>query len=451
MTRLIVFLASLFGIASSFSVVDNAPNGFTVAIGRTVLLKHTKDSPIFYIGKGDLEITENSGNFAFDDKIYARIPLSGYKLSRFGTTWTVVLTEGNATATLQLSATGDKDLEVSVSSVSAGYTHHWFRVVAEIDEEIYGAGEQFSFLNLRERREYVKNVFPIWINEQGVGRNKRTLTTFMADGQENAGGDYYTTYYAQPTFLSNRNYFCHHEGTNYAVLDFSDDNFHEVFIYKQPGKFTFQVADNLTSTVQAVSNFLGHMPELPDWIQEGVIVAVQGGTNRMKEKYEIGKKFQVPISGVWIQDWSGQKHTPFGNRVFWNWEWNKDHYPGLNQTIKDWAKEGVRILGYINPNLDSTGDLFKEAASKGFLVKNRTGGVYLRRSLSLIFGQVDMTNPAAYGWYKDVIKNNMIDLGLGGWMADFGEYLAVDAVLHDGRTGLEAHNEWPVLWAKMNR
>ncbi|KAK3780725.1 hypothetical protein RRG08_050690 [Elysia crispata] len=277
------------------------------------------------------------------------------------------------------------------------------------------------------------------------------MTTFVADSQENAGGDYYTTYYAQPTFVSSRNYFCHHEGTNYAVLDFSDDNFHEFFVYKRPGKFTFRVADSLPSTVQSVSRFLGNMPELPDWIQEKAIVAVQGGTDRMKQKCEIGKKFGVPFSGVWIQDWSGQKHTPFGDRVFWNWKWDKNHYPELDQIIKDWAKDGIRLLGYINPNLDSSGDLFKEAASKGYLVKNSTGGVYLRRSITLIFGQVDLTNPDAYNWYKNVIKTNMIDLGLGGWMADFGEYLAVDAVLADGRTGMEAHNEWPVLWAKLNR
>lgn len=35
-------------------------------------------------------------------------------------------------------------------------------------------------------------------------------------------------------------------------------------------------------------------------------------------------------------------------------------------------------------------------------------------------------------------------------MADFGEYLPVDCVLHDGDPAL-LHNRWPVLWAKLNR
>lgn len=36
-------------------------------------------------------------------------------------------------------------------------------------------------------------------------------------------------------------------------------------------------------------------------------------------------------------------------------------------------------------------------------------------------------------------------------MADFSEYIPVDAVFHNGRTGQEMHNLFPVLWARTNR
>ena len=58
--------------------------------------------------------------------------------------------------------------------------------------------------------------------------------------------------------------------------------------------------------------------------------------------------------------------------------------------------------------------------------------------------------PEAFGWYKDVIKKNLIGLGLRGWMADFGEYLPADAVCCGG-SGREMHNLWPLLWARCNR
>ena len=64
---------------------------------------------------------------------------------------------------------------------------------------------------------------------------------------------------------------------------------------------------------------------------------------------------------------------------------------------------------------------------------------------------LDLTNPDAVKFIKEtLIGKNMLDLGVSGWMADFGEYLPVDCVLHDGDPA-ELHNAWPVLWAKVNR
>ena len=46
----------------------------------------------------------------------------------------------------------------------------------------------------------------------------------------------------------------------------------------------------------------------------------------------------------------------------------------------------------------------------------------------------------------------MIDLGISGWMADFGEYLPADgAFFNNNQSGRVLHNQWPVLWAKLNR
>lgn len=45
----------------------------------------------------------------------------------------------------------------------------------------------------------------------------------------------------------------------------------------------------------------------------------------------------------------------------------------------------------------------------------------------------------------------MIDFGLDGWMADFGEYLLTDCVLFSGEDAEKVHNSWPARWAKVNR
>ncbi|MEF3950739.1 TIM-barrel domain-containing protein, partial [Escherichia coli] len=108
------------------------------------------------------------------------------------------------------------------------------------------------------------------------------------------------------------------------------------------------------------------------------------------------------------------------------------------------------LLAYINPYVASDKDLCEEAAQHGYLAKDASGGDYLVEFGEFYGGVVDLTNPEAYAWFKEVIKKNMIELGCGGWMADFGEYLPTDTYLHNGVSAEIMHNAWPALWAKCN-
>ena len=47
-----------------------------------------------------------------------------------------------------------------------GYNRMWAGLVAVEGERVWGAGEQYTYLNLRGRN------YPVWVREQGVGRNK---------------------------------------------------------------------------------------------------------------------------------------------------------------------------------------------------------------------------------------------------------------------------------------
>lgn len=164
------------------------------------------------------------------------------------------------------------------------------------------------------------------------------------------------------------------------------------------------------------------------------------------------KDNNIKVSAVWIQDWSGRIRTSFGRRIFWNWQWDPNHYPGLDKVIADLKTKGIQVLVYTNLNLNIEGNLFKEAEQLGYLILNKDGNSYRLDYGEFICGIVDITNPKAAQWYKDrIIKKNMIELGISGWMADFGEYLPTDAYFSNGKSGMDLHNEWPTLWAQINR
>lgn len=46
-------------------------------------------------------------------------------------------------------------------------------------------------------------------------------------------------------------------------------------------------------------------------------------------------------------------------------------------------------------------------------------------------GMLDLTHPVATTWFKQILQE-MVDDGVRGWMADFGESLPVDATLYSG-------------------
>ena len=119
--------------------------------------------------------------------------------------------------------------------------------------------------------------------------------------------------------------------------------------------------------------------------------------------------------------------------------------------MKEWKEKGVRFLGYINPFMAIEKELYAYASKQGYCVKDREGKDYLVTITTFPAAMIDFTNPAAYEWYKNLIKENMIGIGMGGWMADFGEYLPVDAVLYSGEDPQLIHNRWPAIWAKLNR
>lgn len=236
----------------------------------------------------------------------------------------------------------------------------------------------------------------------------------------------------------------------YSEFDFTDAG--KITLYfQEPPVIITDSGQDFAEVSRKLTGLLGRQKALPDWLYDGVILGIQEGTDVVDAKIKKAKEAGVPVVGVWCQDWSGCRRTGFGYQVMWNWEWDQELYPGLDKKIAEWKEEGVRFLGYINPFIAIEKDLYAYASEHGYCVQDREGKDYLVTITTFPAAMVDFTNPEAYEWYKGLIKENMIGLGMGGWMADFGEYLPIDAVLYSGEDPAIIHNQWPAIWAKMNQ
>ncbi|XP_070561505.1 sulfoquinovosidase-like [Ptychodera flava] len=435
-------------VNSAFNVVFDETT-LTVSIGSTVMIEHSIDSPFLFAGVGVADIEEYLGNFVISEYLEERVALHNFTVSGSSPDYSVTFSRnGEYSTTVQLGSDGDHDNVIEFTDIAEDANRYWIRLFAEPDEHVYGGGEQFSYFDLRGHD------FPLWTREQGVGRNKSTIVTFYADQNDGGGGDYHTTYFPEPTFVSSRKFYCHFDTSVYSVLDFRNENFHEVEVWtNDPGKMYLDTAPTMLELVQKLGGFLGTMPAMPEWLYKGAVLGIQGGTDAMLGYIEQADEYGIEVSAVWIQDWVGRITTSFGRRLFWNWKWNEEQYPNLDKELEKLKERGIGVLTYINPYLNREGDLFKIADENGYFVKTPEGDSYVADFGEFFCGTIDFTNPAAYDWYKnEIIKKNMIDLGFSGWMADFGEYLPTkNVVFHSGEAPEVLHNQWPAIWARMNR
>ena len=430
--------------------IERHADGFDLTIAGKLILRHRKDSPCVFVGRGTERMEMFRGNFDIEDYVEARIPLRHATVSADGDRWTIAMAPAPDTpALLTLSVSGaecihDEKGAIAFTAQDETFNRFWLRLHAEPAEHLYGGGEQMSYLDLAGRR------FPLWTSEPGVGRDKSSPITFEADRTGRAGGDYHNTNYPQPTYLSSRRYGLHVETTAYCVFDFRHAGLHEIEVWAVPSRIELFAATSMAGLVTALSTRFGRQPPLPDWALDGAIIGLKDGT-RSFDRLETFIEAGAEVSALWCEDWVGLRETSFGKRLFWDWQASEARYPQLRERIAELGARGIRFLGYVNPYLCTDGPLFAEAEAAGFFATDDVGATYLVDFGEFDCGVVDFTDPAACDWFASrIIGENMIDAGLSGWMADFGEYLPIDLNLKDGSDPKLMHNAWPVRWGEVN-
>ncbi len=414
--------------------------GFELVVADQVVLRHAPDCPAVATARGCPDIDMVRGNFRIEDAPFDRVVADGW---RHGGAGAELLEQGRPVALLEWD-----ERSLRVRALTAGHDRLWVRFHAEPGEAVWGGGEQMSYLALNGRR------FPMWTSEPGVGRDKSTDLTRAMDEAGMAGGDYWTSNYPQPTFVTSRWLAVHLDASCYSALDFTDPTRHEVEVWTGDARFEFFAADGPQPLVSQMADRFGRQAALPDWAITGAIIGLKSGASsfdRLERFIEAG----AAVSGLWCEDWAGIRETSFGRRLFWDWHIGKRseaRFPDLRRRLAKLDERGIRFLGYSNPYLANDGELFVEAREGGHLCLQRgSGKVYLVDFGEFDCGVVDFTRDETREWFAErVLGRELLDAGMAGWMADFGEYLPVDLALADGSDPMVMHNRWPVLWAEVN-
>jgi alpha-glucosidase len=319
-------------------------------------------------------------------------------------------------------------------------------------ERFFGFGTQYTYFDMKGRS------VPILIREQGIGRGEQPIT-WAVDWKAGAGGDPYTSYASVPHYITSEARSLFLENYEYSTFDLREDDRAQIGVFSSKMGGQILAKDTPAELIEQYSEYSGRMRPLPEWIMSGAVVGLQGGTDRVLRILDELQSFDTSVAAIWLQDWVGQRKTSFGTQLWWNWELDRDHYPDWGSLRESLEERNIRLMTYINPFLcddvaqkkNHRRNLFEEAARNGYLVQNQRGEPYRITISSFSAVLVDLTNPEARIWIKDIIKEELIGNGSSGWMADFGEGLPYDAVLFSGADPKRYHDRYAEEWARVNR
>ncbi len=416
--------------------------GFSLSIGEREILHHTSEHPCFQVGIGVSRVESHSGVFKVKENKVAWAAMPKARIKIESEKKMEISFPGMLHVVLEEQEDGNQVL-VRSWLLDLQYNRYRLHLGALTDEGVYGGGELFDRQNLRGSNA------PLWISEPGVGR-RLDLFTLSVAAKTGHLPKWYNTNFAQPAWITSAGLYFYAETSAFGRLNLTQQEKNTFYCWEIPQVIHIGIAGTMKKALTHLSDLIGRQPRLPHWVYDGMWIGMQGGKAIAEEKVGKALKHDFRIGAIWCQDWEGIRMTSFGKQLRWCWEYDQKLYPDLPQYIKELRKKGVRFLAYTNTFLTPGSEMFDEADRKGYLIKNREGEnypVYVPFDPAML---VDFTNPEACEWLKGIIKKNLIEQGISGWMADFGEYIPSDSTLSSGESPMTYHNRYPEDWARIN-
>lgn len=346
-------------------------------------------------------------------------------------------------------------LLMTMTTSDETYNHLTLGFDAPLDETILGFGAQTSHLNFKGLD------VPVWVQPQGIGRGHQPISTLIEKHLPGHTGSDLDSDYTVPYFLSSGHYSLFLDNAEFSRFDFRQRQFTRIHTYGTALRAHLTSCARLPDCVTRYTHVSGRMQALPDWTQQGAIIGLSGGTDKVLQHYQQLKDNEVPVAALWLTDLglTDTEASGYGD------------FKAFRQQLQ---QDQVRLFGYFTPYLidtpttpDAPANHYHEARDKGYLLKNAQGEVYNvavpvasvnpaivhpdTAAVNTVAALVDLTNPEAYQWLQELLKQRIQTLQLSGWLADFGEDLPADAALHNGRDPLHFHNQFPLEWARLNQ
>ncbi len=317
-----------------------------------------------------------------------------------------------------------------------------FQSACASDGSFHGWGAQYGSV------DRTGESFPLIVSEQGIGRDG---ASWSFSGDEN------TTYFPMPWYVDVR---------GFGVLIDSPVLTNVDLCEADPLVATMEVvspldhpvvrvlhADAPLGVVSKLGEVVGRPKLPPEWAFSGAWMCAQGGVESVRALVDSIEAAGIPASTLWVQDWTGRRENPGGGYgVQYRWAPDEDElYPNIAAFFEELHNDGYRVVGYVNPFVDPALQHWDDMEAAGMLpVDPESGETYEFLGPRGSMTTADLSNEDTREYIRGYLRAAVEDVGLDGWMADFAEWMPLDAELA-ATDDIAVHNQYPELWQSITR
>lgn len=300
-----------------------------------------------------------------------------------------------------------------------GEVHFIESISLSPSEAIYGLGERFGRLNKRGQRLFM------WNSDTTMTSSDRS-------------------YKSIPFYLSSKGYGLFVNSSAKMVFEIGSEYCYNALsfeVWQGYLEYIIFYGPSLKDILSMYVELTGKPPLPPLW-SFGLWMSRCMYKNR-KEVEEVARKLRthgIPCDVIHIDPmWLRLGH-------YCDLEWNLENFPHPREMLEKLKRMGFRVSLWIQPYIPKDTKMYEEGAKKGYFIKRKNGTVYnIVDFVHKEVGIVDFTNPKAKEWYKRKLKR-LHEMGVSVFKCDMGEAIPEDAVFYNGRTGIEMHNLYPLLY-----
>ena len=279
---------------------------WTLKHNGTVLVTHRSDYPFATVIRREKTYATNRGSAKETVTETERVPLTELRteddtLLFFSGDHLLMLTLQEEAWGVQLLLEGEQGLAYEFC-------------LPQLDgEAVFGGGEQYRQVNLRG--ESVVNLVSEHIKASTVIQKALLPRSIYREKPHAKIG----SYAPMPVFVTDRGRLFLFDTDSDGISRFEADAYRFTFD-RCPNRILLMADTSYETLLRQLALEYPNRQYLPDWCHDGMILAIQGGTETVLQKTFAMLDAGVRVSAVWSQDWSGENRTMMGKQVWWNWE-----------------------------------------------------------------------------------------------------------------------------------